>query len=477
MLFSSFPFIFYFLPCAILAAAVASFLPYSVYLSVLVIASAVFYYWHVPVYLALLAGSAFFNFCLASFVENNNRRWLCAIGVAANICLLAYFKYQNFFIQNIDNIGGFGIAPRNLVLPLAISFITFEQIAFLSSVHTKKIARGSLLQYLAFITFFPKLIAGPIIRYTELLPQLKARKAISLNSLATGICIFSIGLFKKVALADQISPVVNAVYDAARSNVVPAADATWATFAYAAQIYFDFSGYSDMAIGLAWMFGLTLPINFLSPYKATSLIDFWRRWHITLSRFLRDYLYIPLGGSRGPQSRTYVNLLLVMTLGGLWHGAGWTFVVWGAIHGVALIINHIWNIVAAKGHATAEFFGGPINGLLTMLVVLLGWVFFRAADLHAATNIFRSLAGGWTTTSIDRESMKLILAAWTIILIGPNTAQIFNYRFLLTGTDNNFLISIPPVPVRKVVFAGIAFVASMVVMASGQVNAFIYFQF
>src|SRR5438105_659408 len=413
MLFSSYTFLFQFLPATVLAFAAAR--RHSPRAGIMVLAGAsLFFYgaWR-PVYLLLLIASVAVNFGLGLRMDDPlRRRGIGTFGVALNLVVLCYFKYTNFIFDSLNVLTGAPLPFVNIILPLGISFFTFQQIAYLVDVMRGARVERDIVSYTLFVSFFPHLIAGPLVHHAEMIPQFKrGRTGRSALLAARGLAIFAAGLFKKVVIADNLAQFVSPVFahlDAGGGVTTPWA---WlATLAYSLQIYFDFSGYSDMAIGLALLFGIRLPVNFRSPYQATSLIDFWRRWHITLSRFLRDYLYIPLGGSRGPQSRTYVNLLLVMTLGGLWHGAGWTFVVWGAIHGVALIINHIWNIVAAKGHATAEFFGGPINGLLTMLVVLLGWVFFRAADLHAATNIFRSLAGGWTTTSIDRESMQLILA-------------------------------------------------------------------
>jgi D-alanyl-lipoteichoic acid acyltransferase DltB (MBOAT superfamily) len=220
-------------------------------------------------------------------------------------------------------------------------FITFEQISFLSDIRSKKVARGDFLRYFAFITFFPKLIAGPIIRYRELLPQLGRAGVNSAEQVFTGLCVFCFALFKKVMIADRLAPVVDQTVSNLQSGgMASQADAISALLAYSLQIFFDFSAYSEMAIGIAWMFGIQLPVNFNSPYKASSLIDFWRRWHITLSSFLRDYVYFPLGGSRDGLLRTSINLLIVMLVGGIWHGAAWTFVAWGFVHGVALVAAH-----------------------------------------------------------------------------------------------------------------------------------------
>jgi len=475
MLFSSFAFLFAFLPAVVLLAGLACFASYPLYLAVLIVASAAFYAWFVPEYLALLAASAAFNYAVAALIGKHQRPWLYAIGIAVNLAGLGYFKYRDFILANVDHLFGRPFMAANIVLPLAISFITFEQIAFLSDVYSGRVERGSPLRYLAFITFFPKLIAGPIIRYTEMVPQFRAIRQISLASFVTGFCIFSIGLFKKVGIADQLSPAIDRVYDAASSGLVPGADAALATIAYGARIYFDFSGYSDMAIGLGWMLGLMLPVNFFSPYKAASIIDFWRRWHITLSRFLKDYLYIPLGGSRGGTQRTYINLMIVMTLGGLWHGAGWTFVCWGALHGAALVANHFWNRV--RPAFLPRLLTGVIGRILTLLIVLLGWIFFRASDLAAATNIIASLGHIDGIVSIAPEMLTLVAASWALIMIGPNTAQLFRYGFLFTQDERAYVGSIPLVSYPMVVVAGVASCAAIIIMLSGTPNAFIYFQF
>ncbi len=475
MLFSSLSFLFGFLPALLLAASFARLGGARIYPVLLITASTVFYAWFVPAYVFLLGISALFNFVLSTYIEKGARPRLFAVGIAANLLALGYFKYWNFTVENFDQLFGLPFSLHHIVLPLAISFITFEQIAFLSDVHSGRVERGSLAKYLAFITLFPKLIAGPIIRYTEMLPQFMALRTISMSSFVTGLCIFFVGLFKKVAIADQLGPTVDRIYGAATSSLVTGQDAALATAAYAAQIYFDFSGYSDMAIGLAWMLGLTLPVNFYSPYKASSIIEFWRRWHITLSRFLRDYLYIPLGGSRGSRHRTYTNLLLVMTLGGLWHGAGWTFVVWGLLHGVALVANHVWN--AARPKALSESKVGILAGhLVTLGVVLIGWVFFRAADLPAAGRIIRSLAYPGAV-SIDNTTLYTLAVAWLVMLFGPNTAQMFGYRYLFTQRQEDFLRPIPLVRYKTVVFVGVLAAIALILTSGGNSNAFIYFQF
>jgi D-alanyl-lipoteichoic acid acyltransferase DltB (MBOAT superfamily) len=475
MLFSTFEFIFLFLPIVLALTIIAKFLPYRFELFLILILSLAFYAWQYWPYLILLISSAIFNYAISSRIEAKKNKAVYIFGIAANLFVLGYFKYTNFFLSNLGAISGETFAPVSIILPLAISFITFEQIAFLSDVHYGKTPRGTFLQYAAFITFFPKLIAGPIIRYEELYPQFVARQKPSLGSIVTGLCIFSIGLLKKVGFSDNLSPMIRQIYSAADSGLVSGTDAVLATLAYTARIYFDFSGYSDMAIGLAWMLGLNLPINFLSPYKATSLIEFWRRWHITLSRFLRDYIYIPLGGNRAGTMRTYINLFAVMVIGGLWHGAGWNFVIWGAIHGGVLVVNHAWRRVSSKFGLPFE--NAPLSWLLTMTIVVAGWVFFNANTLSGAINIFRSAAFNWQASTIATESIVAIALAWAVMLLTPNTAEIFGYKSLRFGSTIDFLKPIPLVPVLTACLASLAFVASLVIMATGHVDAFIYFQF
>ncbi len=475
MLFSSTDFIFQFLPVTIVIAAIAWRLGRNAFLVSIAACSSFLYAAHVPIYLALLFASAAANYVLAGYIGDGRRRWLYIVGIAANLALLGYFKYADFFIGTLNDAFGAGIEPLRIVLPLAISFITFEQIAFLSDVRSGRVPRGSVIEYLAFITLFPKLIAGPIIRYTEILPQIREKTGHAAERIFTGLCIFSVGLFNKVVIADSLTPIVNPVYAAAGSGLVASSDAVLATLAYSTRIYFDFSGYSTMAIGLAWMFGIRLPINFLSPYRSTSIIDFWRRWHITLSRFLRDYLYFPLGGGRKGEARRYVNLFIVMLLGGLWHGAGWVFVAWGAIHGAALAVNHGWRALAPE--ALQKVTSHPaIAWPLTMLVVVAAWVFFNAVDFKTAANIFASISNPGQAM-VTPNQIAIVIASWAFALLTPNAAKLFRYGFLAGEHGWEHL---PPLPVPSfavTALSALAFAVSIIFVLSGTPNAFIYFQF
>jgi len=321
------------------------------------------------------------------------------LGVAANILLLGYFKYTNFFIDNANALFHGDFHLNAIVLPLAISFFTLQQIAYLVDIYRGEVARHSFLDYCLFITFFPKLISGPIVRFNEMMPQItnELKPKLTLSNVAVGLAVFFLGLFKKVILADSIGAYANPVFNAAADGVALSFFNSWSgALSYTLQLYFDFSGYCDMAIGLGLMFGIRLPLNFYSPYRATSTTDFWRRWHMTLSRFLRDYLYIPLGGNRKGFPRQAINLMIVMVIAGLWHGAGWTFIVWGALHGLYLVINHSWRRLRSKlGYSTEKTTGTGtiVSVLITFIAVTVAWVFFRADSIGAAAAILQGMVG------------------------------------------------------------------------------------
>lgn len=368
-------------------------------LAFLVFASLVFYGWWDPRFVVLLLGSAAFNFVVGRAISANRSRGdatrsLLILGIAANLAALGFFKYADFFVANVAAATGFEATTLHIALPLAISFFTFQQIAFLVDVHSGAAKDPDPLSYLLFVTFFPQLIAGPIVHHKEMMPQF-ARGAPAhetWDNLAAGLVIFCIGLFKKTVIADKMGFWSDRIFDtAALGAPVSLVDAWTGAFAFTFQIYFDFSGYTDMAIGLALMFGIRLPVNFASPYKAVNIIDFWRRWHITLSRFLRDYLYIPLGGSRHGRPRRYTNLLIVMLLGGLWHGAAWTFVIWGAMHGLFLIINHAWRRMFGIDETGVVLRWG--YRIVTLLAVVAAWVMFRADGFTTAQNIYAGMIG------------------------------------------------------------------------------------
>jgi D-alanyl-lipoteichoic acid acyltransferase DltB (MBOAT superfamily) len=313
-----------------------------------------------------------------------SRKSILIFGVVLNLSLLGYFKYADFFIENINIAFSVNAESLNLLLPLAISFFTFQQIAYLVDSYRQETKEYDFLNYALFVTFFPQLIAGPIVHHKEMMPQFaKTRNKVkNYRNIAMGLFIFSIGLFKKVVIADTFAVWATQGFDVATTLYLFEA---WATsLSYTFQLYFDFSGYTDMAIGLALLFNIRLPVNFNSPYKATNIQDFWRRWHITLSRFLRDYVYIPLGGNRKGGFRTYNNLMATFVIGGLWHGAGWTFVFWGFLHGLALIIQRLWEKLGFKLWTWLAW-------LITFNFVNIAWVFFRAKEWDDAIKVLGSM--------------------------------------------------------------------------------------
>jgi D-alanyl-lipoteichoic acid acyltransferase DltB (MBOAT superfamily) len=404
MLFNSPEFIFMFLPVTLLGYFMIGKLAGStrVALTWLLVASLFFYGWWNPANLWIILASICFNYVVAKyFIDPSRRRWTrklaLALGVAGNLGLLGYFKYANFLADNVRLVTSLSIDLPTIVLPIGISFFTFQQVGFLVEVYRGNFKKYDIVEYPLFVTFFPQLIAGPIVHYRELVPQFSQRRLtrFELSHLAVGTTIFIIGLFKKVVVADGMAPYANSVFGAARAGIAPTFFEAWiGVLAYTFQLYFDFSAYSDMAVGMARMMNMRFPVNFESPYKAVNIVDFWRRWHITLSRFLREYLYIPLGGNRRGLVRRYANLLLTMLLGGLWHGAGWTFVIWGGLHGSYLVVNHLWQAARIK---LGKPFDQPIRGgremarAFTFLCVAIAWVFFRAETLSAASTILSSM--------------------------------------------------------------------------------------
>jgi Predicted membrane protein involved in D-alanine export len=398
MLFNSFPFLFVFLPvCLIGYFGLGAFIGLRAAIMWLSVASIFFYaYWDVR-YLGLLATSMGFNYLIGICLAQKPTKALLTFGVVLNLALLGYYKYANFFVDNLNRLAGADWHLATIILPLGISFFTFTQIAFLVDAARGLAKERSLLSYVLFVTFFPHLIAGPILHHKEMMSQFVDKRIAELNwrNFAVGWTVFAMGLFKKVIFADQVAVYARQVFEPGVGVVPTFFDAWIGALAYTLQLYFDFSGYSDMAVGLALMFNIRLPINFYSPYQAKNIIVFWRRWHMTLSRYLRDYLYISLGGNRRGSLRRYLNLFLTMLLGGLWHGAGWTFVVWGALHGLYLMINHGWQSVSRQLPAAPlpSWIKSGSAQTATFLAVVVGWVFFRASDMSAALTILKGMAG------------------------------------------------------------------------------------
>jgi alginate O-acetyltransferase complex protein AlgI len=406
MLFNSHPFIFIFLPITLFGFFCFGYYGSRLAVGWLVTVSVLFYGWWNPEAVAILAASIAINFAVGRALAQLEptrykgiRQSILITGIGANLCVLLYYKYFNFLLTTVSDLVNISLPHWDITLPLGISFFTFTQIAFLVDAYRGEVKEYNPLHYALFVTFFPHLIAGPILHHKEMMPQFSNRQIFqpSAEHLSVGLTVFLIGLFKKVIIADGIAQYVSPVFGAAEAGQVLTFFEAWAgALAYTFQLYFDFSGYSDMAIGLARIFGIILPLNFNSPYKATSIIDFWRRWHMTLTRFLRDYLYIPLGGSRRGTPRQFLNLFITMLLCGLWHGAGFTFVIWGALHGLYLIVNHLWRrIVQTCGLTTlsSSFLWTWTARLVTFVAVVIGWVIFRAETLSAAMQLLKAMAG------------------------------------------------------------------------------------
>jgi D-alanyl-lipoteichoic acid acyltransferase DltB (MBOAT superfamily) len=358
----------------------------------LVLASLFFYSWWDIAYLPLILISMLFNYSIGTSLTRNNKnksitkKSLLITGIVANVALLGYFKYADFFITNVNTVFGSQVPLLHLALPLAISFFTFQQIAYLVDSYKLETKEYDFINYAVFVSFFPQLIAGPIVHHKEMMPQFAQlrSKIINYRNIFVGLFIFFMGLFKKVVIADTFAIWATNGFD--NLQVLTFFEA-WATsLSYSFQLYFDFSGYTDMAIGAALMFNIKLPLNFNSPYKARNIQDFWRRWHITLSRFLRDYIYIPLGGNRKGSLRTYSNLMATFLIGGLWHGAGWTFIFWGFLHGAALVIHRAWSRLGIR-------LGTFLSWLITFFFINITWVFFRAKEWEDAIKVLKGMFG------------------------------------------------------------------------------------
>lgn len=511
MLFNSAEFLFLFLPLVLLSFHLAQrYLSVMAALRILVIASLFFYGWWQPIYLCLLIFSMLGNFYLAKFIYIYKSKTTLIAAISMNLASIVYYKYSNFFVENISVALGQTWQVEQLILPLAISFFTFQQIAYIVDVYKKGQIEHSLTNYILFVTFFPQLIAGPIVHHGTIMPQFadRQRVGINLDQTVIGLSIFSIGLFKKTVLADNIAVYSNPIFNNVDSGqLTPDFFLAWGgALAYTAQLYFDFSGYSDMAIGLGLLFGISLPLNFNSPYKAINIIEFWRRWHITLSHFLRDYLYIALGGNRLGALRRYFNLFLTMLLGGLWHGAGWNFLIWGALHGVYLIANH--GFTAIRIHLdwkASSKIALSLSWLITFVAVVVGWVFFRAATLDGAIVMLKGMIGlngvslpegilarigdfalilqSWGVTA-SIGGGKLLIQTWLwsiglllIAVLAPNVHDLF-YNYLkpeskLRQEPTSFLKWKP-----NLLWA---FICSFLLLAGlstlGQVSEFLYFNF
>ena len=482
MLFNSLPFLFVYLPIALAGFFALSALRWRNSAALwLGLASLAFYGMSDPKYLLpIITVSILFNFTAGNLLARWPNRSLLAFAVAANLLLLGYYKYANFFVDTLSSVTSLQLVNLKVILPIGISFFTFTQIAFLVDAFSGKAREYKPHHYLLFVTFFPHLIAGPILHHKEMMPQFQASDTYSFKPqlFALGLTWFTAGLFKKLMLADTLVPFVSIVFaPGVASRAMSFADSWIGVLAFALQIYFDFSGYSDMAIGLSLLFGIWLPLNFNSPYQAVSIIDFWRRWHITLSRFLRDYLYFPLGGNRKGPVRRYCNLMLTMLLGGLWHGASWNFVIWGGLHGVSLGINHLWHDwSSARGWRLPVM----VARALTFLVVLWIWVPFRAGSFDDTLSIWYAM------THVDGlRSLSLnLIDSWALPWVGillfivwamPNTQSVLGEGTGLAGLEAGLMrwrLNWP-----WALLMGSAFGVALAAMLEGKITEFLYFRF
>jgi len=506
LLFNSTVFLFAFLPITLFGFFLIARLRGAVAAKAwLAAASILFYGWWNPIYLPLIIGSMVVNYGVGSYLQSANvrswvalripvwprntnavkvRRAVLIAGIVFNLGLLGYFKYVDFFIGTVNTVADANLSLFHIVLPLGISFFTFQEIAYLVDSYQGKQTWHSFLDFSLFVSFFPQLIAGPIVHPSEILPQFERKRTYRfwLSPFIGGLTVFLLGLAKKVLLADTFGSYADPVFEAAAGGAKLTFFEAWAgTLAYTLQLYFDFSGYSDMAIGLGRMFGIELPLNFNSPYKARSIIEFWRRWHMTLSRFLRDYIYVPLGGNRKGELRRYANLMGTMLLGGLWHGAAWTFVLWGGLHGAMLAVNHVWNRLRMPSL-------GLLGGALVMLGVIAGWVLFRATSFDAAAAVYQGMIGlngatlpaqivgivpglenfvhgvgrlpylGDATVMGAVEVFAMLVLGFVIVWLTPNIHEMSSRtRLILAGM-------LLPLLIQRVLFSGAA-------------SPFLYFQF
>jgi alginate O-acetyltransferase complex protein AlgI len=482
MLFNSYEYIALFLPVTLLVYFILNYRKLTLASKTwIVLASLFFYGWWNPKYLPLIIGSILFNYAIGNLLAKRKngfefRKTALIVGIVGNLGLLAYFKYTNFFIANINHLSDLNISLMHIVLPLGISFFTFTQIAYLADTYSGMVTEYGLINYSLFVTFYPHLLAGPIIHHKEMMPQFDRlrNKILNYENLSLGLFLFSLGLFKKVIIADRFATWVDTGYS--HPHLLNFLEAWITTLSYSLQIYFDFSGYTDMAIGSALMFNIRLPINFNSPYRALNIQDFWRRWHITLSRFLRDYIYIPLGGNRVSEPQVYSNLVITFLIGGLWHGAGWTFVIWGALHGLAIVVHRWWKTFKITMPQILAWF-------LTFNFINFAWIFFRAKNVDDALQVIKGLLGlngivlppalASALGFLTRYGIKFGEGDWNITMI--SFLSIFLILSILFKNSNQMLDNFNP-SLINLGFTVLLLVTSVFTLGSVK-SEFIYFNF
>lgn len=460
MLFNSYPFMFGFLPIVLAGYFILNRLRLTLNAKVwLTLASIVFYgYWNVK-YVPLILSSILFNYAMGHFIHSakaNRRRSILVFSISANILLLGYYKYTDFFIENWNGLTGSNLPLHHLILPLGISFFTFTQIAYLVDAYRNQAREYSLVNYTLFVTFFPHLISGPILHHKDMMPQFDRlrNKVWNWNNVRKGVVLFSIGLGKKVIIADTLASYADNGFATATHFV----DSWVAVLSYTLQLYYDFSGYTDMAIGIALLFNIQLPQNFNAPYRALSIRDFWRRWHITLSHFLRDYIYIPLGGNRKGFWISIRNVVITFLIGGFWHGAGWMFILWGLLHGAGQAVEKMWG---RWGFTLPKWF----SWLITFVFVNITWVFFRSEHMSQAFRVLKGMSGlnGIALQSIGslKWAILLILILMTTILWNPSH-RLLNKRNLQYSWKTAFVM---------------AFIIMFSLLFFNRITTFLYFNF
>ena len=492
MLFNSYAFLFAFLPLACLGYfALNRWLPGRAGIAWLFVASLFFYGWWDWRFVPLLLGSIVFNFMVGHALERHRDaiprddavaspgRTLLACGIVANLALLGYFKYADFFVANVDALlGAHTLSLPSIILPLGLSFFTFTQIAYLVDARRGLARENSFLNYGLFVSFFPHLLAGPILHHREMMPQFadSSNKRFNASNFWVGLTLLIIGLAKKVLIADSIAPWANAGF--AQASSLQFIDAWIAALAYTLQIYFDFSGYTDMALGMAWMLNVRLPLNFASPYRSRNIREFWRRWHMTLSRFLRDYLYIPLGGNRRGAVLALLFVVVTFAFGGLWHGANWTFVAWGALNGVGVVVVHLMDRAGLR-------LPRALAWSLTMVFTVTAWVFFRASSIDDALRIVGVMYGmhGLSWTPVIAEWAPLFdLSTFTLAAFGPRldiigTGAVMIAGFAIAWLGANSQTLVARWRYRPALAAWIALLAIAALLNLDRVTEFLYFNF
>lgn len=490
MLFNSYEFIFLFLPITVAIYYLLNRWRMPIASNAWILFASLFFYgwWNIK-YIPLLLGSILFNYTIGSLLSDFNinkknlisKKSIFVFGVVTNILLLGYFKYSDFFIANLNTIAGLNINYLKVVLPLGISFFTITQLAFLVDCYEGLVTERKLLNYALFVTFFPHLLAGPILHHKEMMPQFDRlrNKVINYRNLSIGCYLFFIGLFKKIIIADGFAQIVASGFDKTTSlNFIEG----WVTsLSYMMQIYYDFSGYSDMAVGIGLLFNIVLPWNFNSPYKSVNIIEFWKRWHITLANFITTYLYTPILRATGSItfSRSLLAIFIAMIISGIWHGAGWTFILWGACHGVALVVNHYWR---RKRIFMPKF----LAWLLTFLFINFTFVIFRAKDIHRAYNVFKSMLGAGVPVlggGLDKITLSDFTHGylWKALLINIQgrdatfTTLLVVLVFTFATKNSIYLANTFKPDWKRFVFLLAITMYSLLNM--GKVTEFLYFQF